>query len=202
MRAAWWNLRARQAVEILVVAALGIGASVWLYALAFGGDCGAFASSPLSRTRFFGHILVGLCKVTHPAVPATILWLLVLAFLAGIIWMARAGRSTALPKTEPSYVRTAEGPVVVYAADQATVGTLVALGFSRRGSAEYARQSSGDAETAEIFEALRDAQVCFSIGREWNPAEIFEDLRERGLLSGKYRRISFSGPGKWFVNER
>lgn len=105
-------------------------------------------------------------------------------------------------KTEPSYVRTAEGPVVVYAADQATVRTLVALGFSRRGSAQYARESSGDAETAEIFKALRDAQVCFSIGREWNPAEIFEDLRERGLLSGKYRRISFSGNGKWFVDER
>ena len=54
---------------------------------------------------------------------------------------------------------------------------------------------------AELFRRLRDLGVCFSRGREWSPAEVFEYLREKGLLSGSFQSIAWRGPGNWVVRE-
>ena len=46
---------------------------------------------------------------------------------------------------------------------------------------------------------LRDHGVPFSKGKEWNPCEVFEYLRDLGLAEGGYWSISWSGPGKFSV---
>ncbi len=52
---------------------------------------------------------------------------------------------------------------------------------------------------ADIFRFLRDQDFCFSSGREWSPSEVFEYLKEKGLLTGKYKRISWIAPGKYRI---
>jgi hypothetical protein len=56
------------------------------------------------------------------------------------------------------------------------------------------RRVAGDPEKGRLFEALRDAGVCFSRGREWNPCEIFEWLCEHGWLQG-FVQIAWRGRG-------
>jgi hypothetical protein len=36
----------------------------------------------------------------------------------------------------------------------------------------------------------------------WPPAEIFDRVREKGLLREKFKEISWRGPGDWFLVER
>jgi hypothetical protein len=54
-----------------------------------------------------------------------------------------------------------------------------------------------DQQLAEILIALRDAGYPF-LGEEhgWPPTAIFEDLRDKGLLSGPFREITWLGPGR------
>jgi len=59
----------------------------------------------------------------------------------------------------------------------------------------------GHDELAEVFTKLRDLDIPFSAGQDWAPSEIFEHLREKGLLSGKFKKISWSGPGSSRVVE-
>lgn len=56
---------------------------------------------------------------------------------------------------------------------------------------EYVIPVSGHKSKAKIFFELEKLGVCFSAGKEWSPAELFEYYRELGLLSGKYKRISW-----------
>ena len=63
----------------------------------------------------------------------------------------------------------------------------------------FARQVADDEEKAQVLTTLRDLGVCFSAGREWNPTEVFEWLRDQGLVSGPYRRIGWRGPGDFEV---
>lgn len=57
-----------------------------------------------------------------------------------------------------------------------------------------------DTEKAGQLQWLRDCGVPFSAGKEWNPQEVFEWLREKGLVSGGYSAISWSGPEKFAVH--
>ena len=52
---------------------------------------------------------------------------------------------------------------------------------------------------AQVLTALRDLGLCFSAGREWSPTEVFEWLRDQGLVSGHYRRIGWRGPGDFEI---
>lgn len=58
-----------------------------------------------------------------------------------------------------------------------------------------------DMERSIILQKLRDHDMCFSAGKEWNPSEMFEYLRDEGLVTGTYRRITWMGPGQLFINE-
>jgi len=48
---------------------------------------------------------------------------------------------------------------------------------------------------------LRDADICFSRGREWNPAEVFEWLKDQGLLTGQFKSIARRGLDDWFLKD-
>jgi hypothetical protein len=106
-----------------------------------------------------------------------------------------AGQPSA-DRPPPAYVRAADGDVITIVG----AGLVPAqLGFAASAADpdSYQRRVVDDREKALVFAALRDAGVCFARGREWSPAEVFEWLRVRGMLSGQFRSISWSGPGKF-----
>jgi hypothetical protein len=57
-------------------------------------------------------------------------------------------------------------------------------------------------EEIKLLETLNNLGFAFSAGRGWPPSDIFEEYRERGLLSGTYKKIEWRGPGDWFIEER
>ena len=60
-----------------------------------------------------------------------------------------------------------------------------------------------DEELARILGALRDEGVAFvNAEAGWPPAGVFEWLRTRGLVSGPYLELIFSGPGKWSTRSK
>lgn len=60
----------------------------------------------------------------------------------------------------------------------------------------------GQAMKASELMGLRDHGVPFSGGKEWNPCEVFEYLRDLSLAEGGYWSIGWSGPGKFSVRWR
>ena len=57
--------------------------------------------------------------------------------------------------------------------------------------------NAGDGELPATLSALRDLGVAFAGGEHgWPPAEIFADYRDRGLVSGEFWEVVFSGPGQ------
>ncbi len=79
---------------------------------------------------------------------------------------------------------------------------LAGLGFSRTGEPDVLDIKVKDEnQKALIFKNLRDRNLHFSRGREWSPAEVFEWLRDRGLLEGRFRSISWISPDRWITGE-
>lgn len=77
---------------------------------------------------------------------------------------------------------------------------LFNLGFKYDSElSEFIFLVSGDQEKADIFCKLRALGVSFSGGKEWCSAEVFEYLRDIGLLSGNFQRISWRGPGDYHL---
>lgn len=64
---------------------------------------------------------------------------------------------------------------------------------------EYKTSTLKHEEKAKIFDVLRALDICFPDGREWCPAEVFEYLRDIGLLSGGFKTISWTAPDKYFI---
>jgi len=58
-------------------------------------------------------------------------------------------------------------------------------------------------DLAEKLQQLNKLGVLF-VGEPagWPPAAIFEALRERKLVNGSFKEISWTGPGKWFVRDK
>ena len=60
-----------------------------------------------------------------------------------------------------------------------------------------------DNDLAKKLQLLNKLRVVFAGEPSgWAQAAIFEDLRERKLLHGSFKEISWTGPGKWFVREK
>ena len=98
----------------------------------------------------------------------------------------------------------ASSRVVVQLVDEAILGKLNALGFRTvTGSTPQLLSTtvSNQMEKAQLFSLLRDEEVCFSAGPDWCPADVFEHLRDQGMLAGKYRRIAWTAPGKSLVTD-
>ena len=54
-----------------------------------------------------------------------------------------------------------------------------------------------------LLSALQKENVLFVGGPAgWPPAEIFDSLREQGLLQGAFREVVWYGVGRWSIRER
>lgn len=100
-----------------------------------------------------------------------------------------------------AFVTKADGKIVrVKLVDSSLQNELSSLGFVYDPDlSEYTFSVSGNQEKAELFDKLRILEVGFSSGKEWSPAEVFEYLRETGLLTGSFKRISWSAPGDYHL---
>jgi len=59
-------------------------------------------------------------------------------------------------------------------------------------------------EEVKLLKMLNNLGFAFSVGGMggWSPSELFEDYREKGLLSGKYKEIAWKGPDDWIIREK
>lgn len=64
------------------------------------------------------------------------------------------------------------------------------------------KKINNEQELITLFQELRDLNICFAIGKEWNPSEMFEFYREKGLINGKYKQISWIGKNKYLIQEK
>lgn len=84
-------------------------------------------------------------------------------------------------------------------------GRLRALG-GRRGFMTpwvWTFEVEDDRGLAPLLAALRDLGIVFlGVDKGWSPGDIFEDLRERGLVKGPFEEIVWSGPGRSEVRKR
>mgnify|MGYP006869414296 CR=1 FL=1 len=88
--------------------------------------------------------------------------------------------------------------------DDGMIELLVALGFVAVPGAEkevFSLTAPDQNFKIRLFEKLRDEGVCFSAGQDWSPAEVFEFLRDNGMLTGPYRKIVWDGPRRSRVIE-
>lgn len=77
---------------------------------------------------------------------------------------------------------------------------LISIGFTDDIDLnEYKITTPNDEIKAGVFNQLMDLEVYFSDGREWCPAEVFEYLRDKGLLIGNFTMISWTAPDKYFI---
>lgn len=102
----------------------------------------------------------------------------------------------------PSYVSKADSKeIVIEANEDSTARFLLDLGFHKKENfdAVFTITVSDDREKGTLFMKLRDEGICFSRGREWNPAEVFEWLRDEGLVTGDFQSIAWKNPEEWIV---
>ncbi len=103
----------------------------------------------------------------------------------------------------PPYVFQASGnQVVVKVIDERTLVFLRTLGFVAAKESGYELAIKSEQEKANIFSQLRDFGFCFASGKEWNPCEVFEYLRDKKLVSGSFKEISWKQPYSWKIRER
>ncbi len=80
---------------------------------------------------------------------------------------------------------------------------ILDLGAKNTGNeAEYMIPLPSESNKPKLFEKLRDIGIAFSTGREWSPAEQFEELREKGLIKGTFTCIIWHGPNKASMIEK
>lgn len=102
----------------------------------------------------------------------------------------------------PPYVRRADADEIeVACVDPATARRLSALGFGAQAGDDsvWVLTAADAADKARVLGALRDAGLPFGRGREWSPAEVFEELRDQGLVQGRFCEIVWSRPGVFHV---
>lgn len=97
-----------------------------------------------------------------------------------------------------AFVEKADGDVVRVKVNDRNFSTeLGAVGFVEAlEDGVFERYVSDDVEKAKVFDSLRLLHIAFSGGKEWCPAEVFEYLRDKALLSGGFVRVSWTQPGQ------
>ena len=117
----------------------------------------------------------------------------------GMMLRKRPGIEISSEHQPPAHVSQADRDLIVIAAVDPE--RAARLGFTEASDGRFVRSVGDEQEKANVMRELRDAGFCFSRGREWNPAEVFEWLCERGLLSGPFRSLSYTRPGEFRVRE-
>ena len=100
-----------------------------------------------------------------------------------------------------AYVTIADGNLVrIRVVNDIIVHDLEKLGFVLDSEvSELIIQTRNNNDKGLLFSKLRDMGVCFSAGKEWSPSEVFEYLREAGLVTGNYQRVSWVKPGEFRI---
>lgn len=99
-----------------------------------------------------------------------------------------------------AYVKQADGNRInVMLLNDRSRSALQALGFTADEGDTLTLPVADGAAKAAVFIRLRDLGVAFSAGREWCPAEVFEHLRDSGLLDGPYLRVAWRTPQRFTV---
>jgi hypothetical protein len=97
-----------------------------------------------------------------------------------------------------AFVAAIRGSAIdIAGAGQMLNAALSALGAARKSKSPdaWTLQLGGDGELPATLSALRDLGVAFEGGEHgWPPAEILADYRDRGLVSGEFWEVVFSGP--------
>jgi hypothetical protein len=97
----------------------------------------------------------------------------------------------------------ASARIVVQVIDEEVLETLKNMGFTLGDDKKLVLTASALSQEAkaEMLSKLRDCGICFSGGPDWSPSEVFEYLRDRGLLTGRYRKVIWRGPSQMDVIE-
>ena len=105
----------------------------------------------------------------------------------------------------PPYVIAADQDLVsVKATDPSLQQALLQFGFlpaSQDKADEFVKRTNSKSEKAIVFEFLRPLGVHWSRGKEWNPAEIFEWLRDQSLIKGTFKSIAWTSPNTWVTRD-
>ena len=119
--------------------------------------------------------------------------------------MSEAGASPFWPPPHLDAIRVEKGCVMLTASPETNPAMLRAEGgtpSSKRGGA-WKYPAADDRAVGAVLQRLRDRGIAFrSIDGEWTPAEVFEEYRKRGLVSGRARVVTYHGQGKWLLRER
>lgn len=104
-------------------------------------------------------------------------------------------------KNISAYISQADGDFVsVKNIDQNIRNLLADIGLKNEETDNNCKIYVGsDADKAQLMEQLRDLEIYFSDGKEWCPSEIFEHFRDKGLIHGKYTKISWIGPNAYRI---
>ncbi|MCF6252089.1 MAG: hypothetical protein L3J75_12575 [Methylococcaceae bacterium] len=100
-----------------------------------------------------------------------------------------------------AFVTKADGNLIrIKVLDNSLLTEVSKLGFVFDSNcSDYFLEVQDESKKSKTFEALRDLDVYFSAGKEWCPAEVFEYLRDSGLLTGKYTKISWRSPNNYHL---
>jgi hypothetical protein len=95
-----------------------------------------------------------------------------------------------------SYVTAIQhGTVVIHGVDSRLDEQLSDLSPRHDGEGLLILSVANSAELPTVLARLRDLGVAFmGAPQGWPPAEMFADLRDKGLISGTFDELVFSGP--------
>jgi hypothetical protein len=93
-----------------------------------------------------------------------------------------------------------ESEVTVTCRASDLVQQLLNLGASKTATGVSLRYDSQQ-ELASLFTALQQLGVPFSEGPGWPPSDVFQHLREQGLVSGRIKSVSWRRPNEPVVRE-
>lgn len=96
-------------------------------------------------------------------------------------------------------VSVQDGLIKVVCSSRACRDTVRGLGGRRSWLGQHWKIpcTAENVEIARIFGELRKGGVAFAGGTSgWPPSEIFRDLRDKGVLTGPFFEVVWTGPGE------
>lgn len=115
-------------------------------------------------------------------------------------WALTSSSSSTYERTSlKGYVEKADDDVIhVNVLDPALCADIAALGFCADATdGMFSLGVSRDEHKARVFDALRALEMAFCDGKERCPVGVFEYLRDKRLLTGKFVRVSWEKPGDY-----
>jgi hypothetical protein len=102
------------------------------------------------------------------------------------------------------YVKHIQGvQIAIQDADDVCENLLSAFHPTRLSKEELTIDVPDPSDMPRVLTSLRDFGIAFAGGQHgWPPAEIFADMRDKGLVAGDFWEITFRGPGRAVKTKR